>query len=362
MRSPLVLKLALPLALALTSTIACSGDKKDKAETTTTDPAVTATAPAPAADDKRTVETREGSAKPETNNLAPTSVEVPKDGTQPIAVVLVDGKAVVLAEGRRASLRLDPAKTYWTGKELALVYNEGLKVFGQGDATWWQPTAVPEGAKSLSDLLAAEGKLGTWVEVETLKSGQKRVWLNVGGKRSRAGIFKTDPTSSISLMAPPPTKVGQESISLSKASGFVYEEGQPKNTPPTSAEAVPVKAPDDATKAQWTADLTKLRGAATTLTWATTIDLDRDGTEEGVACAQGGKDDHHCYVVEKTDTATRYHGVSSMRFNGGASSAAPQTFSLRGGNYVMHATGSGTTASLWVARYDGSVYLVEGVR
>lgn len=359
----LALSLALPLALALTSTIACSGDKEDKAEATTAAPAVTATAATPASDGPRTMEAQEGGDRPETNNLAPTSVEVPKDGSQPIAVVLVDGKAVILAEERRGGMRVDPAKTYWTGTQLVMVHNEGLKVFGPGDSTWWQPTAVPEGAKSLAELLAAEAKLSTWVEVETLKSGQRRVWVNVGGKRSRAGIFKTDPTSSVSLLAPPTTKTGKESLRLSKASGFVFDDGgQPTNVPPTTAQAVPVKAPDAATTAKWTADLTKLRGAAVTLTWATQIDLDRDGVDEGVVCTKGGQDDQHCYVVETSAAVTQYHGLSSMRFSGGSSAEAPQTFALRGGHYVMHATGSGDAAALWVARYNGGEYLVESVR
>ncbi|NOY27446.1 MAG: hypothetical protein GXP62_16390 [Oligoflexia bacterium] len=244
-----------------------------------------------------------------------------------------------------------------------MTYHDGLRIFSQTDLTWWQPGALPASAANLGTVLSGSNQVGDWVEVETLKAGQKRIWVNVGGKRSRLGIFKTDPTASIYLLSPPPPHVGRASIRLSKASGFAFDDaGAPQNTVPKGATALPLKAPDPDTKAQWSRDLSKLRGAATTITWATLLDLDQDDADEGFACVAGGADDQDCYVIEPTQAAPHYLGVSTMRFDGGPADAAPKAFKKGQGIYVMHATGSGDTARLWVARYDGGGYIVEGVR
>lgn len=358
---------SLALSLLLTSATACASEPTTNSPTPASPSAggeTTASKPASPASDsagQRTLETGERGTRPKNSNPAPTSLGSPAPGLTPIAVVLVEGKAVILSEGRRATLRMDPSSTWWDGKDLRLAHHGGMRIYGQGDATWWQAGEVPANLANLGGLLQASGQLGTWVEVETLKSGQQRVWANVSGKRQRLGIFKEAPVASIYLLSPAPKAEGTESTRLGKASGFAFDaQGQPQRTIPTGATAIAPKAPPAADLDQWKADLGKLRGADVTPTWSAAVDLDRDGKDEGAICVTGGKDDTDCYVVDLREGALRYYGLSSMKLAAGA--PAPLAFSYREGVYLMHVAGTAERASLAVARYDGVRFVAEGVR
>jgi len=280
-----------------------------------------------------------------------------------VALVLADGKAVVMSEGRRASLRMQPDQTRWTGATMAVSYNGGVRMYGADEATWWQPGAAPANSQLLSDMLAAAGQLGDWVEVESLKTGQKRVWANVSGKRDRVGIFKVAPQASLYLLVPAPASEGKEATRMMKSSGFQFDDqGRSRNVIPTGATAAPVQAAPAASMKAWATELSTLRGAATTITWSTLLDLDRDGTDEGVLCVKGGKDDSDCYVVDDKDGVHRYFGLTNLKFAGGAAAQAPLAFTTPTGTYVMLSADVGDNHALWVARYDGHRYLVEGVR
>lgn len=301
-----------------------------------------------------------GGGRPKSNNPAPTSTGAPQAGLTPIAVVAAEGKAVVLAEGRRATLRMDPSQTYWNGKDLLLRFREGQRVYGKGDATWWQPGAMPASAANIGDVLQASGQLGTWLEVETLHSGQHRVWANVSGQRHRLGIFKQAPTASVLLLSPDGAAVGTASPRLGKASGFQYEEGgAARDALPADAAAVAEVAPDKAEALAWRTDLALLRGGEVQTSWSRMLDLDRDGQAEGVVCVTGGKDEQDCYVVDTVDGARRYFGLSGFLPKAGG--PQPRAFTYKDGAYVMLVV-SGGRAPLWVARYDGTRFLAEDVR
>ncbi|MCK6503717.1 hypothetical protein L6R53_10010 [Myxococcota bacterium] len=301
-----------------------------------------------------------GARRPKSNNPAPTSTGVPAAGLAPIAVVAAEGKAVVMAEGRRATLRMDPAQTFWNGKELLLRFHDGQRVYGPGDATWWQPGEVPASAANIGAVLQASGQLGTWLEVETLQSGQHRVWANISGQRHRLGIVKQAPTASVFLLAPAGTSGGTASPRLGKASGFQFDgAGAAQDALPTEAEAVAEVAPDKAQALAWKTDLALLRGGAVETTWSRMVDLDRDGQAEGLVCVSGGKDDQDCYVVDTVDGAPRYFGLTGFQVKAGG--AQPRAFTYKDGTYLMLVAG-GEKSALWVARYDGTRFLSEGVR
>ena len=359
-------------ALLTTSSTACGEKDGEKAPATTpsSTAASTSTGPAAASGKKpaasgdsagpRDLDAGQGGGRPKTNNPAPTSTGTPSAGLSPIAVVAAEGKAVVMSEGRRATLRMDPTQTFWDGKHLLLSFRDGQRVYGPGDAIWWQPGQVPGHAANLGAVLQASGQLGSWLEVETLQSGQHRVWANISGQRHRLGIFKEAPTASVLLLAPTGAAVGAASPRLGKASGFQFDgSSAPKDALPTDATAAPDVVPDKDQAQAWRTELSTLRGAEVTATWSRMVDMDRDGEAEGVTCVTGGKDDYDCYVVESQDGNRRYFGLTGFEVKAGGT--APRAFTYKDGTYLMLLAGAESPA-LWVARYDGTRFLAEGVR
>lgn len=311
----------------------------------------------------RALDTTGSGEKPANSNPNPTSASSAGQGTVALAVVQVGTQVVVVGETQRATLRMDLARTWWTGADLAVTYNDGTRIWSHGDATWWQPGAPPADSKPLAELMSASTEPAPWLEVESLGSGKKRVWANIDGKRQRVGIFDTEPTASLILQSKSGAATGKESARLTRASGFSYDaSGKPQSAPPNEGKELPAAAPSAEERGAWEADLTKLRGAAITTTWSNTADLDRDGQAEGLICVTGGKDDQHCYAVDTVGGVRRYYGLGSMTYKGGEGSVAPLVFTLREGVYVMQAAGTAENPVVWVGRFDGQRYLVEGIK
>lgn len=319
-------------------------------------------AKATAAKGSRDLDSAGSGERPSNSNPNPSTASSSGAGVVAIAVVQVGEQAVVMSEAQRATLRMDIARTHWTGSDLALTHNDGTRFWSHGDASWWQPGPPPAGSTPLAQLLGAVTEPATWLEVESLGTGKKRVWANIDGKRQRVGIYDKDPGAAMILQSKAPAKVGQESPRLSRASGFTYDaSGKPQSAPPSEGKELPATAPSAEERAAWEADLAKLRGAAVTTTWSGSLDLDRDSVAEGVICLTGGKDDNHCYVIDTVDGTRRYHGLGSMTYKG-EGGVAPVAFTLRDGVYLMQAAGTAENPVVWVGRFDGQRYTVDGVK
>lgn len=275
--------------------------------------------------------------------------------------VLSAGKVDIVSDRRDASIRMDPTQLWWSPSGLEQEAKGGVRWYGADDGSYWRAGAVRPGSQRLSDLLALPGKVGSWVEATDRGNGRFLAIANLSGRQNRIGMLPAAPESSIVLVVPLAARQGQESRRLGKAHGFQFAEGGgPLNVLPTGATALPIEAPSAADKKAWTADLTMLRGAAPTLTWATMVDLDRDGQKEGALCVTGGKDDQACYVVDTVDGVRRWHGLSTLRWDGGDAVAAPLAFTQGDGTYLMHVPAARPV--LLLARWTGSAYMVESVR
>lgn len=302
-----------------------------------------------------------GGTRPPNSNPNPESARS-QAGAVAMAVVLVGEKAVVVTESQRAVMRLDLERALWTGNELALSQNGGTRIWGHGDATWWQPSPAA-GTVPLKDAVASAKDAATWLESETLPNGKRRIWATIDGKRERLGIFDADPAGAAILQSKPVPLAGKEAPRLNRSAGFSFgADGAPQAAPPKDATAQAIAAPSDAQRAAWLEELGRLRGGTITLTWASTLDLDRDGAAEGVACVAGGKDDDNCYVVEEVDGGRRYYGLGALSVPAGEARLQPVAFTLKEAPYLLQAVGDAQNPVVLVSRFDGGRYVTDSIK
>lgn len=282
----------------------------------------------------------------------------------PVAAIGAQGQVSIVSPLRKANMRADAKELYWTPRGFERRVGSGVRVWAADDATWWRPGDLSPDARSLADLLAMSGGVGDWVESRPQGPTRMLVYANIAGQRERVGVLPGPPDSSIVLMVPPGGGPGKESRLLARNHGFQFDdEGKPLHVVPSGATALPLAPPDDALARTWTSDLAGLRGATPTITWATKLDLDRDGQDEGALCVTGGKDDQDCYVVDETAGTRRYYGLSTMRFEGGDAATAPLPFRHGDGVYIMHVpSGPQARPVILLARWDGSTYRTQSVK
>ncbi len=281
-----------------------------------------------------------------------------------MAAIGAQGQVSLVSPLRKANMRVAATELVWTPRGFERRTGGGVRVWAADDATWWRPGELSKDAQTLADLLSLAGGVGDWVE--TRPQGPTRVlaYATVAGQRQRVGVLAGPPDGSIVLMVTPGSGPGTESRRLAKNHGFQFDDaGTPRNVIPTGATALPLDPPDADMSKLWTSELTSLRGAAPTITWATQLDLDRDGSKEGALCVTGGKDDQDCYVVDTVDGVRRYYGQQTLHFEGGDAASAPLAFQHGDGVYIMHVPGGAQARPvILLTRWDGSTYLTQSVR
>jgi hypothetical protein len=283
-----------------------------------------------------------------------------------VALVEVDGKSVLWMSGRSGTMTLYPAEATWTGGGVAVAEAQGHRVFEADGATWWQPTPPAlRPAQTVAAAFEAGGAppVGYAVTADEVKSGMKRVWVEVAdGRRDRLGVFQAAPTRQVWLPATPLSHGGKASPALGPDAGWTTgPDGALVQALPSGATAASGRPVPPELAAQWAADLAAYRGAPVTLTWSTLLDLDQDGLDEGALCLKGGSGDHSCFVAEPLGAERRYFGLQ-LRFEGGDPGQGPLAFQRDGGTYLMRAGGgqaNGNAALL--VRYDGQSYTSEPI-
>lgn len=240
------------------------------------------------------------------------------------AAVHVGDQALLWTEGRTNALGRKVADISWSSAGFEWSSMGGVQVLAPGGGMYWRFTPAKD-AKPLADLLVAPGAAPEGYELTASagRGGNYKLGLKAPGDRNyRLGMSRDTPKTTAWLegeLAPGVKASAPLATDISWPRG---SDGKLSNALPTGLSPIEAKPAAAERVTAWTPDLLKLTAADAKVVGTLSIDLDRDGADEALACMDKTAGDYNCFVVDTVGDVTQYHGVK-LPFQGGAEAPLP---------------------------------------